>query len=233
MNRDIVLYIVDSTGSTNQSLKMMRDAANGFVLMAHEQTQGKGMGTNSWESTRGKNICRSIVNYYPQRVAPSHAFVISMAVSVAIIEFLQKMNIHATIKWPNDIYINNKKLAGILIENEFTAQTVSRTIVGIGLNVNQAHFKHAPNPVSLSLLTSQTFDVEVLAHDLFQHIFNSLNAVDVSFEEIITRYHANLLGLNDLLLFEDSDGNFQGKIKQVDTHGNVRNYYFKEVSFCF
>jgi len=220
---------------------MMRDAANGFVLMAHEQTQGKGMGTNSWESARGKNICGSIV-YYPQRVAPSHAFVISMAVSVAIIEFLQKMNIHATIKWPNDIYINNKKLAGILIENEFTAQTVSRTIVGIGLNVNQTQFQHAPNPVSLSLLTSQTFDVEVLAHDLFQHIFNSLNAVDVSFEEIITRYHANLLGLNDLLLFEDSDGNFQGEIKQVDTdgqlticdtHGNVRNYYFKEVSFCF
>lgn len=230
---------VESVTSTNFCLKSVHSLPDGYVLLADEQTQGKGMGANVWESSKGQNITGSIV-FCLRNIMPCHAFVISMAVSVAIVEFLKLKNIVASIKWPNDIYVDNKKLAGILIENEFAAQTIARSIIGIGLNVNQTAFRQAPNPVSLQMLTGIKYDVAELANELFCQVYAVLHNADNSVENVIEAYHEHLLGLHQTLSFKDDQGFFKGKIENValdgkltisDEHNKCRYYYFKEVVF--
>ncbi|PLX17355.1 MAG: biotin--[acetyl-CoA-carboxylase] ligase [Salinivirgaceae bacterium] len=227
----------DSVISTNNVLKSDRSAQEGSVLIAGEQTQGKGMGSNQWESRKDENITGSIV-LEPIFLEPSQAFLISMAVSCGLIEFLSKFEIEAKIKWPNDIYIDNKKIAGILIENEFTSRQINKTIVGIGFNVNQEVFEHAPNPTSLKILTNHEHPVKMLAEKLFEMVINSYELLRVNKKVIMERYHNHLLGLNQYLLFDDENSKFAGKIKSVAEDGQIliidesrkeHKYYFKEV----
>lgn len=239
MKNDLQIESIASVPSTNAYAKVDRTLKEGFVLLTDEQTQGKGMGTNQWESNKGKNITGSII-FNPQTIEPSHAFLLSMAVSIGIINFLKPFVPQAIIKWPNDIYVENKKLAGILIENEFTANSITRTIVGIGLNVNQKKFMHAPNPISLTMLTGKTYQTKEVAQALFTSVYNSYHELKQDPETIYSEYHEQLLGINTQLTFCDKTGSFEGKIEQVDTDGmltildnqnRVRTYYFKEVEF--
>ncbi|MCF0244119.1 MAG: biotin--[acetyl-CoA-carboxylase] ligase [Bacteroidaceae bacterium] len=129
------------------------------VVFTESQTAGRGMGSNSWESEAGRNIAFSIV-FHPTKVKPAEQFVISMAVSVAIVRVLQEMfaaeKNRFSIKWPNDIYWKDRKLGGILIENALKGSCIATSILGIGINVNQEKFlSDAPNPVSLKQITGE------------------------------------------------------------------------------
>jgi BirA family biotin operon repressor/biotin-[acetyl-CoA-carboxylase] ligase len=122
------------------------------------QSAGRGQPGNAWESEEDKNLLLSII-VYPGTVAPPDQFIISMSVSLAISDFLTLHGIKSTIKWPNDIYVDDRKIAGILIENSVRGSSIENSIIGIGLNVNQQRFRgNAPNPVSMSMLTGTTFD---------------------------------------------------------------------------
>ena len=123
---------IDEVTSTNSTLKADREAGEGTVLLAKLQTSGRGTGTNKWESEKGQNITGSIV-FEPTFLEPANSFLVSMAISVGIATFLNQYSNEVKIKWPNDIYIKDKKAGGILIENEFTASAITRTIAGIGL----------------------------------------------------------------------------------------------------
>jgi BirA family biotin operon repressor/biotin-[acetyl-CoA-carboxylase] ligase len=153
------------------------------VVVANHQTAGRGMDKNRWESEKGKNLLFSIalnVNY----LEAENQFKISQAVSVAIVETLSQFidNQLLFIKWPNDIYFGDKKLAGILIQNTIEGRMMGVSIIGIGLNVNQLQFsKDSPNPVSLKMITGEEYDLEKLLNLLIVNIKNAVE--NLRFEE--------------------------------------------------
>ena len=233
----VELHVVDEAVSTNLLAKQAHSAEEGWCVIAAYQSGGRGMGSNSWESNRNENITGSLI-LEPQFVAPHECFLISMAVSLGIISFLDRLGVAASVKWPNDIYVDGKKLAGILIENEFTARSVTRTIVGVGLNVNQQKFFNAPNPVSLKQITNKNYTIKHTAHTLFEHILQSYALLEKNPAHIVKLYHSHLMGLGEVLRYRDNVEQFSGKIQNVATDGEIcivdmagtlRTYYFKEV----
>lgn len=230
---------IDEVTSTNSTLKADREAGEGTVLLTKLQTSGRGTGSNQWESEKGQNITGSIV-LEPNFLTPAGSFILSMAISVGIASFLEQYAREVWIKWPNDIYIQKKKIGGILIENEFTASAITRTIAGIGLNINQTRFYEAPNPTSLKLITGEHFDLKQISEKLFNYIFKYYRQIQENNELIIENYHKRLFGKNTTLSFRDVHGVFSGQIQQVDYDGRIcikdhdgdnRYYYFKEVTF--
>ena len=130
------------TRSTNLVLKeMLREyeLPEGFVLRTDFQSAGKGQPGNSWEAEKGKNLLFSVL-LYPHHIAITEQFILSQLVSVAILRTLNSFCTGFSIKWPNDIYFGDKKIAGILIENSLQGTKLNTSIVGIGLNVNQKIF---------------------------------------------------------------------------------------------
>ncbi len=235
----IDIYNIESVGSTNSFAKVSGVNREGYVVLADVQTGGRGLGSNSWEGARGKNITGSVV-FAPTFLSPADSFLISMAVSVGIIQFLAQYTKKAQIKWPNDIYVDDKKLAGILIENEFTSTSVTRCIVGIGMNVNQRMFEYAPNPVSLCQITGSEMNLKRIAHGLFSSVYSTYKELKKFPHPIADQYHTHLLGIGQTLSFRDANGVFRGAIKNVaydgkisieDEDGRLRGYYFKEVQF--
>ena len=150
------------------------------VVVASHQTEGRGMDKNRWESEAGKNLLFSIalnVNF----LEASNQFKISQAVSVAIVETLSQFidNQKLSIKWPNDIYYGDKKLAGMLIQNTIEGRMMGVSIIGIGLNVNQLEFsKDIPNPISLKMITGEDFDLDNLLNILIINIKNAVESLN-------------------------------------------------------
>ncbi len=165
----------DEINSTNvflyDKISENNDISDMVVVAAH-QTAGRGMDKNRWESEAGKNLLFSIalnVNF----LEAENQFKISQAVSVAIVETLQKIVISDKffIKWPNDIYFGDKKLAGMLIQNTVEGRMMGVSIIGIGLNVNQIEFsKDIPNPISLKMISGRDFDLDNLLNLLVSSI---------------------------------------------------------------
>lgn len=165
----------DEINSTNvflyDKISENNDISDMVVVAAH-QTAGRGMDKNRWESEAGKNLLFSIalnVNF----LEAENQFKISQAVSVAIVETLSQFvdDKRLFIKWPNDIYFGDKKLAGMLIQNTIEGRMMGVSIIGIGLNVNQIEFsKDIPNPISLKMISGQDFDLDNLLNLLVSSI---------------------------------------------------------------
>ena len=165
----------DEINSTNvflyDKISENNDISDMVVVAAH-QTAGRGMDKNRWESEAGKNLLFSIalnVNF----LEAENQFKISQAVSVAIVETLSQFvdDKRLFIKWPNDIYFGDKKLAGMLIQNTIEGRMMGVSIIGIGLNVNQIEFsKDIPNPISLKMISGQDFDLDNLLNQLVSSI---------------------------------------------------------------
>ena len=172
-----------STDSTNEEAKrIISDIDNLSVLSALEQTAGRGQRGNSWHSAAGENLLFSIVLKYrkegmrPNCLPPIRAcdqFVISETAALAVTDFLSGYGISAKIKWPNDIYIGDKKICGILVEHSIRGEWLSNSIIGIGLNINQRNFDvNLPNPTSMALCTSGSYDIRKCL-DEFMTIFTA------------------------------------------------------------
>ena len=132
------------------------------VVVTDFQTSGKGQGRNVWESEAGKNLLFSIALDMSYHKAENQ-FVLTQMVSVAMINVLKNYlpEEHLYIKWPNDIYFKNKKIAGILIKNEIKGMMLGTSIIGIGLNVNQEDFdENLSNPISMKMITGKDYDLE-------------------------------------------------------------------------
>lgn len=166
------LIALEETDSTNQYISQLcnnlkEDVAELTTVTAEFQTSGKGQRGNTWEAEKGKNLLFSFV-LYPTFLEARRQFILSQMVSLAIKEELSRWSDDITIKWPNDIYWKDKKICGILIENEIAGHHIERSIAGIGININQETFhSDAPNPVSLKQITGREHDRhEILAHIL-------------------------------------------------------------------
>ena len=211
----------DEINSTNVFLydKMAEknDISDTVVVAAH-QTAGRGMDKNRWESEAGKNLLFSIalkINF----LEAENQFKISQAVSVAIVETLQNIinSDKFFIKWPNDIYFGDKKLAGMLIQNTIEGRMMGTSIIGIGLNVNQMEFsKDIPNPISLKLITSKSIDLDYLLNLLISGIKKSVESL---------RFESNQKEINEKYISKSyrlgiwSDYFHQNQVKQLKITG--------------
>ena len=258
MNWEIIH--IDETDSTNRWLKNQQPSqrhtlaertanskqptANSqqlTAIWADYQTAGRGCGTNTWESERGKNLLFSLL-LHPENLPANEQFQISMAISLAIVDALGQLVGDLSIKWPNDIYWRNGKLAGILIENTLKGSFVKDSVIGVGLNVNQRTFQsNAPNPVSLWQITGQETDREQLLKAILQAFDSQKDAKgSAPFVALKDRYMKMLYRRKGFHPYTDKDGAFMAEIAGIeddghllltDDNGQQRRYAFKEVSF--
>ena len=230
-----------STNSKAAHLLKSNDLPEGSIIYTNYQSEGRGHMGNRWESEDGKNLLISIV-LFPSKINPADQFLISMTVSIGICDFLKRYIPVCAIKWPNDIYVNNDKIAGILIENSVIGDQIEKTIAGIGININQVKFlSDAQNPVSLTLLTGMTYDLSSclnqLASDLDRRYKQLLSEKS---ETIRQEYVSQLFRLNEWHTYRDISGIFTGRILNAADNGmlqiekksgEIAEYSFKEVGF--
>lgn len=170
---------ISQTNSTNTLLRdEYRDAPHLFTIRTDYQTSGRGQAGNGWESERGKNLLFSTL-LRPERMEAARQFELSMAVSLALYRTVKgemsTINCQlSTIKWPNDLYFGDRKLAGILIENVLQGPYIESSIVGVGLNVNQTVFHAAPNPISLRLITGKEYELDKLLNAFLAQLQSAL-----------------------------------------------------------
>lgn len=227
---------IDETDSTNQWLKDHGEDSSQIplVAVADYQTAGRGCGTNTWESERGRNLLFSML-IRPMDISVTKQFHISMAVSLAICEALGQYIGDVSIKWPNDIYWRNGKICGILIENRLKGTTIKDCIIGVGLNVNQRSFHgDAPNPVSMWQITNRETDCEQLLRDILDCFERYL------YQDVRSQYCRMLYRRKEFHPYADKDGAFMAEIVDVEDDGHLllrddcgrdRRYAFKEVQF--
>ena len=225
---------IEETDSTNRWMK--ENGTQNLVIVADYQTAGKGCGANKWEAERGKNLLFSVM-IHPEKLQAKNQFIITQVVSVALCKTLERyLQMEISIKWPNDIYVGDKKICGVLIENRLAGRMIKDMIIGIGLNVNQQEFKSdAPNPVSIKQLTGKDTDRE----ELLKAFLDQLNACCKS-QTFIADYKARLYRREGMHLFKTGDTTFKASIVDVkddgrlmlqDEDGIAHLYRFKEVTF--
>jgi len=235
----IRLQSVDSTNAYATRLLQKSKVNEGTVILAEYQTMGKGQVGNRWVSEAGSNLLFSLI-LRPDFLLAERQFYISMCVSSAIVDFLLPFSNDVFTKWPNDILLNRKKVAGILIENSIMHKNLHTSVVGIGLNVNQSEFPPGvPNPTSLSLVTGRQFNLSASRKLLLKSLTLHLNKLyGQRFGEIKTLYLNNLHGMNEWAMYTDSTRTFEGRIVDVaDTGelivvhrtGSTRQYGFREI----
>lgn len=189
------IVTLEQCDSTNTEMRQMisrhPELPHGTALRTISQTKGRGQRGNTWESLPGKNITLSIL-LKPRNIGPHSHFLVSEAIALGTVNFLQRFlpqfEHSIRIKWPNDIHVEEQKIAGILMENTLRSDgSLMYCIAGIGLNVNQTSFSsQVPNAVSMAMLTRSSFDVDYLAHELVSEIMTMVNALDT---EGITESH--------------------------------------------
>ncbi len=230
-----------TTRSTNDEARRP-EYVHGDIVLAEEQTAGRGQRGNSWESTPGCNLTFSLI-LEPTFLPAENQFYLSETACLTLVDTLSKHGIEARIKWPNDIYIDNRKVSGMLIENDLCGMTLQRSIVGIGLNVNQESFSPTlPNPVSLSQVTGKKLDRKELLNDfcaMMYKRYRMLEEGDVSTLE--QDYYAHLYRLNIPAEYVTPQGTrFRGIIRRVKPagdliveheDGSLKSYLFKEIEF--
>lgn len=165
----VTIDILEQTDSTNNRAAESRYGA-GDVVIAERQEAGRGQRGNSWSSTPGENLTFSVV-LRPDFLPAERQFRISKAVALAVADTIAEAGLRPAIKWPNDIYIGDRKVTGILIENDLMGPYLSRSVIGIGLNVNQTRFDPAlPNPTSLAAEAGHPFDRAEVFISFYRHL---------------------------------------------------------------
>ena len=201
---------LDSVDSTNSEAKRhISDIDNLSVLSALSQSEGRGQKGNKWSSVPGENLTFSIVLKFGEEtageaglsvagklrleVAAREQFVLTEITSLSIVEFLSRHGIKAKIKWPNDIYVGDKKICGVLIENSLRGENLSSSIIGIGLNVNQRNFDvNLSNPTSMALETGLQEDIKGCLEEFMDIFQNTLFAALSSDHNLRDSYLSHL-----------------------------------------
>lgn len=237
------IITLEETASTNTALRAMTDAPHATVVATRRQTAGRGQRGNTWESEPGMNLTFSIL-VRPTGIPPVRQMAISRAVSLAIVRWLDRClpaGEEASIKWPNDIYVGDRKICGILIEHVLTSGRIDRTVIGAGININQALFRSdAPNPVSLMQLTGRTYPLDTMLEEVALDIVDLVEAEDHAGGTLTERdYMARLWRRDGFHTYRDAAGCFTAAIDSVAPDGTLTlrrpdgtttAYAFKEVT---
>lgn len=232
------------TGSTNDYLRNYQpeEGEDMTVVVADYQSEGRGQGSNRWESEAGKNLLFSVL-LHPVHVPVVRQFLLSEFGAVALKDALGNyVREGITLKWPNDIYWNDRKLSGTLIETRLSGGRIRDCIFGVGLNVNQTEFRSdAPNPVSLCQILGREIDRDELLGCIvssFRRLYPQL--LGGGYIDLPALYHDSLYRKHGFHSFTDSNGEFEGAIVEVeddghlvlrDREGVIRSYLFKEIEY--
>ena len=241
MLKYIHLEQIDSTNAYLQRQQSEHDIRN-WVVSTDEQTTGKGMGSNGWESEVGKNLTFSLaldMGFLPAE----RQFLLSEAVPLGIIEVLNTLlpSEKLSIKWPNDIYFENRKLAGILINSTIKANMMDISIIGIGLNVNQMKFQDWPtHPISLKMVTGKEYDLKPLLEQIAERILIKVQQLQSTPTSIEKDYLKRLFRYRTwadyevegkvLRLFMTGIDSF-GRLQLLDTENKPYCFDIKEIRF--
>ena len=209
-------------------------------IITQKQTAGKGQQNNKWESQDYKNLTFSII-LKPQNINAGNQFLISQIVSLSVLDYLNQYIKDVIIKWPNDIYVKNKKISGILIEHLIMGMDINFSVCGVGINVNQNIFmSDAPNPISLNQITNKEYNLKMEIEKFYEIFENNLKSVYISPTKTNTRYLNNLLGYQKERNFIANSVKFKGRIIGITEFGqliiekkdgNIQHFAFKEVEF--
>lgn len=211
------------------------------------QRIGRGQRGNTWESQNGANLLFSIA-FEPLALKPAQQFRLSQVAALSLLEAVRSVRFHMdssdvsrfTIKWPNDLYYDNDKLAGMLLEHEVQGERITRTILGIGVNVNQTVFHgDAPNPISLAQITGYDTARFILLEQFLTAWVNNLSLIHAA-EPLQEKYMQHLYRAQARNLYEDKDGQFHamidtvlpdGRLQLRREDGKLQAYAFKEVQY--
>lgn len=237
------LYFDNLTSTNSHAIHLLsaEKLSEGTIIQAGFQSAGRGQPGNAWESTKDKNLLMSII-LYPEEINPDNQFLVSMSVSLGICDYLDQVLTGVSVKWPNDIYVNDDKIAGTLIESSTMGNKVVYMVAGIGLNVNQEIFRsNAPNPVSMKMLTGKEYPLDDVLAGLCRSIDKWYGILkDGNLRKILKEYNSRLYRLNKWSSYRDNKGGFTGRIKSSGVDGRITmekkdagrmQYYFKEVEF--
>lgn len=230
-----------STNSVAHQIINKNKAIEGEIVICQAQTSGKGQKGNHWESEPLKNLTFSVI-LTPTFLKIEEQFQLNMVVSLAVYEVLEAfLPQNVKIKWPNDILVNNKKIAGILIENVLSGNSLKNSIVGVGININQLIFE-TEKATSLAKELGKDFDLELLLTLFLEALErNYLQLKQGKAALLSLKYLENLFKINEFQTFEDKNGIFEGKIIGVDIAGRIQiikdnqkmTYNLKEVKFIY
>ena len=238
------VYYLPSCHSTNEIAQNLLPTGvkEGTVVITDEQTAGKGQAGNTWVSAPGQNLTFSLI-LQPTFLRPNEQFLITIAVSLGIRDSLEDVLPGAVkVKWPNDIYFNNRKIAGILTENVLRGNTFASAVVGIGLNVNQEEFPAGFRATSIKQATGADFSLNEMLNRLLENISASYARLQQGEQPALTEsYHQSLLGLGQERQFATGAEEFTGIIRgtdafgrlQIDRDGEILLFQHKEVAMLF
>lgn len=243
MDNRVSIHWLDETESTQDVLQRgISEYDNLSVVAARLQTAGRGQRGNSWLAGKGENLTFSVLLKFGCRGFPSlpasSQFRISETVSAGICDYLGSKGIDARIKWPNDIYVRNRKICGILIENALQGSSIATSIVGIGLNVNQRTFPpELINPTSMSLQTGNGYILEEELPKLVDFIFPAGKLEDRRAEYLRRLYrYGEFHDFTDCSTGTVFEGRIigvseQGLLRVENVKGELKEFAFKEINY--
>ena len=240
MNIGHKIVYLDSVDSTNNYVANLLKSTNidhGTAIMADVQTAGKGQRGAVWQAEAGENILLSLF-LKPDKLSVSQQVLLTFFATNSIREVLRKIGISATIKWPNDIYVGNKKIAGILIENSISNSIIAHSILGIGLNVNQLNFEGV-NATSVQLETNEYFHRNELLFMLLHQLNKNWELLTQLSPELKAEYLENMFRIHQRSGFKIGEIVIEGTIIGVDENGMLivevkgenKTFNLKEISF--
>lgn len=236
-----MIHYIEQTGSTNDDARS-EELRHMDVVWAEYQTAGRGQRGHTWHSSEGENITLSVV-LEPTFLPIVEQFLLSEIAALALVDTMRDYNIECRIKWTNDIYVGDNKLVGILIEHSLIGDKLSRTIVGMGINVNQREFpSDIPNPTSMALERDIHFDRKELIERLMMHLDKWFELLRSGKKDIVEqRYREQMYHLDEEHTYAYPSGEHfratlrgvraSGELRLEHEDGIIREYAFKEVEF--
>ena len=224
----IHLTSVDSTSNYTANLVKDGKISSGAVILSDIQTEGRGQRSNTWQSLPFENLTFSFL-LKPSNLSNILPITINHCVSLALAEFMLVYGLKPQLKWPNDIYVNNQKIAGILIENNFNSGVVTNSIIGVGVNVNQTSFDSL-KATSLALLKNEKYPIKGILFDIIFELNKQFHLFETTSSEAVKeRYDMNLWKINELVRFTIANNHKQGVVLGTTTDGNLLVQFKDEI----
>ncbi|MBQ8863430.1 MAG: biotin--[Rikenellaceae bacterium] len=234
-----MIYRFDTLSSTNDEARNPR-YTHGDVVVAEFQTEGRGQRGNRWSSASGQNLMLSVV-LCPENLAAADQFSLLECVALALTDTFAAYNLPTTIKWTNDIYVGDRKLVGVLIENSLADGRVARSVVGVGININQTEFDPSlPNPTSMAVECGREVERTEVLERFVGCLMQRYASLAEGRESLHAEYVARMYRRGVEADFVLPDGTkLRGTIRDVaprgdlvvDTSEGVRTFLFKQIAF--
>ncbi|MBC7412785.1 MAG: biotin--[acetyl-CoA-carboxylase] ligase [Bacteroidia bacterium] len=221
------LITLDETASTNsylqQYIRENEAVAEGLVVSAKHQTSGRGQRGNTWQATPNMNLLLSIL-LKPTFIKPTEQFYFNAAIALGVYQYIKSKlpNNDVKIKWPNDILVDGQKIAGILIENQLTGSTISSSVVGIGININELNFEYLLKATSLHAITNTPYALSKELANVFTYVEAQYITLRSNPNKVWEMYHKHLYQKNILCNYMHNSQRMQATIEGVQKGGKLQ-----------